>query len=79
MAHSSSQQTGTCQPKSFGCMFSATNKSVVVVVVACCKKKCTYYDLENLDSTAQNQLDPVDIIHNAGTAGWELHALYNII
>jgi hypothetical protein len=60
------------------------NKSVVVVVcclllVVTCKKKCTYYDLENLDSTAQNQLDPVDIIHNVGTAGWELHTLYKII
>ncbi len=48
------------------------NKSLVVA----CKKKCTYYDLENLDSTAKNQLDPVDIIHNAGTASWELQALY---
>jgi hypothetical protein len=25
----------------------------------------------------KNQLDPVDdIIHNAGTGGWELHTLY---
>jgi hypothetical protein len=54
-----------------------------LLLVVACKKKCTYYDLENLDSTAQNQLenqlDRVDIIHNVGTAGLEMHALYNII
>jgi len=58
---------------------SAQQTNLLLLLLLACKKKCTYYDLENLDSTAQNQLDPVDIIHNAGTAGWELHTLYKII
>jgi hypothetical protein len=62
---------------------SAQQTNLLLLLLLACKKKCTYYDLENLDSTAQNQLenqlDRVDIIHNVGTAGLEMHALYNII
>jgi hypothetical protein len=46
-------------------MFSATNLLLLLLLV---RRNAHIMIWKTFDSTAQNQLDPVDIIHNAGTA-----------
>jgi hypothetical protein len=52
------------------------NKSVVVVASLLVRKNAHIMIWKTLIQQLKNQLNPIDIIHNAVTAGWELHALF---